>query len=202
MKLYYSQGACSLVVRIVLNELGLSFEDEIVDLRAKKTASGKNFFQINPKGVVPTLELDNGHVLTENQAILQYIVDRVPNQELLSPIGEESRYHTLEWMNYISTELHKTLGMFFNPTINDDVKTNVLIPLAMTRLHFVNERLKEYPYLVGEQFSLADPYLFVVTRWAYFHKLNLSDFNQLHAFMDRISKRESVIQSLEQEKIG
>lgn len=122
MKLYYAKSACSLAVRIVLNELGIDFQDEEVDLKAKKTRSDENYLSINPKGAVPALYLDNGDLLTENQVILQYLADKTPGQKLLPAVGDLKRYHTLEWINYVATELHKTIGMFFHPNLNEETK--------------------------------------------------------------------------------
>ncbi|HAT2065393.1 TPA: glutathione transferase GstA [Legionella pneumophila] len=201
MKLYYCRGACSLVVRIILNELGLNFQDEEVDLKAKKTAGGNDFFKINPKGAVPTLVLDNGDVLTENQVILQYLADTTPRQKLLAAVGESKRYHTLEWLNYISTELHKSLGMFFNPTVSEEIKSKILTPLVMTRFAYTNTRLAKGSYLMGNEFSLPDAYLFVMVSWAKYFKLDLSQFEHLTKFMDLMMARPSVAKSLQQEKL-
>ncbi|HAU0854348.1 TPA: glutathione transferase GstA [Legionella pneumophila] len=201
MKLYYCRGACSLVVRIILNELGLNFQDEEVDLKVKKTAGGEDFFKINPKGAVPTLVLDNGDVLTENQVILQYLADTTPGQKLLAAVGESKRYHTLEWLNYISTELHKSLGMFFNPTVSEEIKSKILTPLVMTRFAYTNTRLAKGSYLMGSEFSLPDAYLFVMVSWAKYFKLDLSQFEHLTKFMDLMLARPSVAKSLQQEKL-
>ncbi|KTD82505.1 glutathione transferase GstA [Legionella waltersii] len=199
MKLYYYKGSCSLVVRIILNELGVAFQEEEVDLRNKKTASGANFLEINPKGAVPTVVLNDGDVLTENQVILQYLADTTSGQTLLPSVGNIKRYHTLEWLNYISTEMHKTLGMFFNPSASDELKMKVLTPLIMTRFKYVNSQLAKGSYLMGEQFGLPDAYLFVMVRWAQYFKLDLSELTHLHAFMDRMLSRPSVVKSLQQE---
>jgi glutathione S-transferase len=200
MKLYYCKGACSLVVRIILNELDISFEDEAVDLRNKKTADDGNYLDINPKGTVPALGLDNGDILTENQAILQYIVDNHPSQKLLPAVGDIKRYHTLEWLNYISTELHKSMGMFFNPFVTDDIKTNILTPLVMMRLKYLNERLTHGSYLMGNAFSLPDAYLYVMLSWAHYFKLDLKSYEALNHFFEVMHARPSIIMSLKQEQ--
>lgn len=199
MKLYYCKSACSLVVRIVLNEMGVSFHDEEVDLRAKKTADGGNFLAINPKGAVPALGLENGDVLTENQVILQYLADSTPGQKLLAPVGDMNRYHTLEWLNYMSTELHKSLGLFFNPTVNDDIKA-ILTPMIMMKFAYINKHLEKTPYITGEHFSLPDAYLFVMVRWAYYFKMDLSSYTHLNKLMERLQTRPSIVKSLEQEQ--
>lgn len=198
MKLFYCKGSCSLVVRIVLNELGVQFEEEAVDLYAKKTASGEDYWIINPKGAVPAILLESGELLTENQVLLQYLADSTPGQKMLAPLGELRRYQTLEWLNYISTELHKSLGMMFNPNCNDAVKS-MLIPMISARFKTLNSRLAKGPFLMGEQFSLPDAYLFVMVRWAHYFKIDLSAFNHLNTYIDHLHSRPSVKKSLEQE---
>lgn len=201
MKLYYTSGACSLVVRIVLNELGCDFFDEAVDLKTKLTASGTNFRDINPKGSVPAIALDNGHILTENQVILQYLVDISTGQKLLAPVGDMKRYHTLELMNYISTEVHKSIGYFFNPQISEDMKSKVLIPAILARFAFLDERLVKGPYLMGDHISLPDAYLYVMLRWAHYLKFELTPYKHLHQFFETMQARPAVKKSLIQEKL-
>ncbi|MCE0724126.1 MULTISPECIES: glutathione transferase GstA [Legionella] len=200
MKLYYTKSACSLAVRIVLNELGLDFQDEEVDLKAKKTRSDENYLSINPKGAVPALQLDNGDVLTENQVILQYLADITPGQKLLPPVGELRRYHTLEWLNYVATELHKTVSMFFNPNLNEETKS-IFISVISARLNYVNEHLANRPYLMGKDFSLPDAYLFVILRWTYYFKMDLSAYKHLEQFMNLAAERPAIVTSLQQEKL-
>ncbi|RUR18279.1 glutathione transferase GstA [Legionella sp. km535] len=199
MKLYYYKGACSLVVRIIMNEMGIDFQDEEVDLRAKKTASGADFLEINAKGAVPVLGLDNGDVITENQVILQYLTDITPGQELLAPVGDMKRYHTLEWLNYVSTELHKTLGMFFVPMVTDEFKSKILIPMAMFKLRHVEQHLSRNTYLMGDHFTLPDAYLFVVLMWAKSFTLDFSAYPSLTKYMEYIQSRPAVMKSLKQE---
>lgn len=201
MKLYYYKAACSLVVRIILNELGIEFQDEAVDLYEKKTASGVNFLTINPKGAVPTLALENGDVLTENQVILQYLADTTPGQELLAPVGDLKRYHTLEWLNYMATELHKSLGMFFAPGVSDEFKANVLTPMVLKKFSYVDEHLSQGTYLMGDHFTLPDAYLFVMVMWAHYFKLDLSACSHLKKYMGFIQTRPAVIKSLKQEEL-
>ncbi|KTD72993.1 glutathione transferase GstA [Legionella tucsonensis] len=200
MKLYYTKSACSLAVRIVLNELGLDFQDEEVDLKAKKTRSDENYLLINPKGAVPSLHLDNGDLLTENQVILQYLADITPGQKLLPPVGDLGRYHTLEWVNYIATELHKTVGMFFYPNLNEETKS-IFMPVISARLNYVNKRLANGPYLMGKDFTLPDAYLFVIVRWAYYFKMDLSAYKHIEQFMSIAAERPAVVTSLQQEKL-
>lgn len=198
MKLFYSKGACSLVVRIILNELKLPFEEMAVDLKTKKTADGENYFTINAKGVVPVIQLNNGEILTENQVILQYLTDTTSDQKLLAPVKELKRYHTLEWLNFISTELHKLIGSLFHP---EAIKTEITLPMISMRLDIVNKRLENGPYLMGEEFTLPDAYLFVVMRWAHFLKIDLSPYPHLNALIELLYKRPSIVKSLEQEKL-
>ncbi len=201
MKLYYYKAACSLVVRIILNELDLKFQDEAVDLRDKKTANGGNFLEINPKGAVPTLALDNGDVITENQVILQYLADTTSGQKLLAPVGDLKRYHTLEWLNYMATELHKSLGMFFAPGVSDEFKSDVLIPMVQKKFRYIDTHLSKHAYLTGEHFSLPDAYLFVMVMWAHFFKLDLSACSHLTQYIEVLRARPSIIKSLKQEEL-
>lgn len=200
MKLYYTKSACSLVVRIVLNELGHTFQEEEVDLKAKRTKSEENYLEINPKGAVPALRLDNGDILTENQIILQYLADITPAQKLLAPVGDLKRYHTLEWVNYIATELHKTVGMFFHPNLQEETKS-LFMSIVMTRLNYINNHLAKGPYLMGEHFTLPDAYLFVILRWAHYFKMDLSAYKYLEQFMNVVGERPAVVTSLHQEKL-
>ncbi|MGM9451726.1 glutathione transferase GstA [Legionella bozemanae] len=200
MKLYYTKSACSLAVRIVLNELGLDFQDEEVDLQAKKTRSDKNYLLINPKGAVPALHLNNGDLLTENQVILQYLADTTPGQKLLPSVGDLRRYHTLEWLNYVATELHKTVGMFFFPNLNEETK-NIFTSVINTRLKHINERLANGPYLMGKDFTLPDAYLFVIIRWTHYFKMDLSPYKHIEEFMSIAAERPAIVTSLQQEKL-
>ncbi|WP_454781070.1 glutathione transferase GstA [Legionella sp. WA2022007384] len=200
MKLYYAKSACSLAVRIVLNELGRNFQDEEVDLKAKKTKSDENYLSINPKGAVPALRLDNGDLLTENQVILQYLADITPGQTLLPSVGDLKRYHTLEWLNFVATELHKTLGMFFNPNLNEETK-NMFMSVINTKLKFVNEHLAKGPYLMGKDFTLPDVYLFVILRWTHYFKMDLSAYKHVEQFIKVVAERPAVVTSLQQEQL-
>lgn len=201
VKLYYYKAACSLVVRIILNELAIEFQDEAVDLRAKVTASGDNFLTINPKGAVPTLVLDNGDVITENQVILQYLADTTSGQELLAPVGDIKRYHTLEWLNYMATELHKSLGLFFAPGVTDEFKSEVLIPMIQMKFGYIDQHLSHNTYLMGNHFTLPDAYLFVMVMWTNYFKLDLSAYSHLTKYMGLMQNRPSVMKSLKQEEL-
>lgn len=202
MKLYYSKGACSLVSRILLNELNISFNDESVDLKTKKTQSGADFLSINPKGAVPCIQLDNGDVITENQVIAQYLCDTTKEQSLLAPVGDLKRYRTLEWLNYISTEIHKTFGVFFNPTISDEVKDQSFKPIIISKFTYMDKHLKNKQYIMGNQFTPPDAYLFVMLMWSKFLKFDLSHLHDLLAFDERMKNHPSVMKSLQQEHLG
>ncbi len=201
MKFYYCRSACSLAVRIILNELNFQYQEIEVDLKAKKTTTGEDYYAINPKGAVPAIVLDNGDLLTENQVILQYLADVSKAHEVLAPVGDLKRYHTLEWLNYIATELHKSIGIFFNPAINEEMKKTIYLPLINTKLVYVDQRLAKHRYLMGSDFSLPDAYLFVIMRWAYHFKIDLSIYPYIEAFMQRMATRPSVTNALAQENL-
>jgi glutathione S-transferase len=199
MKLYYTKGACSLAVRIILNELKLNCEYEAVDLKAKKTESSKDFLAINIKGAVPTLVTNDDQVLTENAVILQYLADAQQAHELLPPLGDFKRYRVLEWLNYITTELHKTEGMLFNPKWPQEIRNDIIIPIIKTKLTFVNEQLKDKNYLLGDSFTLPDAYLFVMLSWLPGFKINLEEWSNLSRFFKHVNKRPAVQKSLQEE---
>ena len=198
MKLYFSPGACSLSPHIVLLEAGLPFTLEKVDMSSKTTASGADFSTINPKGYVPALELDNGDVLTEGAAIVQYLADQAPDKQLAPANGTTARYQLMGWLNFISTEVHKNYSPLFDPSASDDIKT--LAHKNLTRRYtYVNTALQTNDYLFGNQFSVADAYLFVVTNWAGHVKFDLADFPHVAAFQKRIASRPAVQQALRAE---
>jgi glutathione S-transferase len=198
MKLYFSPGACSLSPHIALLEAGLDFTTEQVDLGKKLTAGGADFRAINPKGYVPALQLKDGTVLTEGPAIVQYIADQAPASKLLPAAGTLERYKVLEWLNFISTELHKNFSPLFNPAASADAKTAARTALA-NRFGYVARQLAGRDYLVGNQFSAADGYLFTVTNWAGHVQFDLSDWPELGAFQARVAARPAVQQALRDE---
>jgi glutathione S-transferase len=198
MKLYYSPGACSLSPHIALREAGLEFELVQVDLASKKTAAGQDYLQINPAGYVPCLQLDDGRLLSEGPAILQYVADLVPGKQLAPANGSFERYHLQQWLNFISTELHKSFSALFNPAASDDWKNAVRQSLD-TRLGQVARQLERAPYLLGDRFSAADIYLFVVLGWGAYVNLDLSPWPALQAFMGRVGDREAVQAALRAE---
>lgn len=200
MKLYYKAGACSLSPHIILRETGIDFSLVKVDLAAKKTEDGGDYLEVNAKGQVPALLMDDGSLLTEGVAIVQYLADKVPDRQLLAPSGSMTRYHTLEWLNYIATELHKGFSPLFNPATPEDFKTLTRTTLEK-KFKYVNEELNDKQWLMGLRFSVADAYLFTVLRWAQALKLNLEGLSNIDAFMERMKARPAVAAALTAEGI-
>lgn len=192
MKLYFAPGACSLSPHIVARELGIELALERVDTTAKKTESGKDFWAINPKGYVPALELDNGELLTEGPTIVTYLADQKPAAKLLPAQGSVERYRVAEMMGYINSEIHKTYSPLFRPNTLPEVRQERLEYLQK-RYKLVEDQLAKHgPFLFGEQFTVADAYLFTVTAWAGYVKADLSAFPLLLAFQERVAARPSV----------
>lgn len=203
MKLFYTKGACSLAVRIIINEIGLTSEYEAVDLATKKTASGEDFLKINPKGAVPAIMLGSGEILTENAAILQYLADTNKAAQLLPVVGDFKRYRVLEWLNFVATDLHKNFGPLFNPNLPQEVKEKFIIPLIKAKLTYVDNHLHHNHYLVGEDFTLPDAYLFVMLTWAHHFKLSSSEkWANLSRFFTELSDRKSIEKSLKEEGLA
>lgn len=194
MILYYSPGACSQAPHILLHEIGLEHDSVRVDLKNKTTEDGRNYLQVNPKGAVPALQLDSGEVLTENAVILQYLGDRAAWPEVLPPLGDFRRYRVLELLNFITTELHKRFGFLFSANATDQFKDFVKVDLAK-KLSWIDERLGEGPFLMGEDLTLPDVYLFVITGWTE-KMIGLDQWPNLRAFRERMLKRPSVRQVL------
>jgi glutathione S-transferase len=190
MKLYYAPGACSQAPHILMHEIGISHDAERVDLRAKTLEDGRSYLAVNPKGSVPAIELDNGEVLTENAVILQYLGDRAGASDALPAMGSFRRYRVLEWTNFITSELHKRFGFLFNPNAGDDAKQMVTGEIGK-KLDFVEEQLGDGPFLMGEELTIADPYLFVITGWTE-KMIGLDRWPNLGAFRGRMLKRPSV----------
>lgn len=190
MKLYYSPGACSLASHIVAEEEGLNVVLESVDLKTHRTETGADYFAINPKGYVPALKLDDGKVLTENVAILQYLGDREPEDGLTPPPDSSDRYRLQEWLGYITGELHKAFAPLFKGG-GDDAKAKAKEDITR-RLKFVDDKLATHPYLMGAAFSVADAYLFVMLTWCDEVGIDISRFAHLARFKDAVAKREAV----------
>ena len=201
MKLFYKAGACSLSPHIVLEELGLKYEAESVDLKARKTASGADYLTINPKGYVPALQLDSGEVLTEGPAIVQYLADQVPAKKLAPANGTIERYRLQSWLTFIGTEVHKQFSPLFNPASPEETRAQSKANLER-RIAWVNEELAGRDFLMGADFSVADAYLFTVLSWARFVKLDLSAYGHVQAFLGRVAARPGVQAALKAEGLA
>jgi glutathione S-transferase len=198
MKLYYSTGACSLSPHIVLRESGLAFEPVLASTKTHKLVDGTDYYTINPKGYVPLLELDNGERLAEGPAIVQYIADQVPAKKLAPLNGTMARYRLQEWLTFIGTELHKQFSPLFNPALPEDAKP-IFRNKILDRLKWVNSQLEGKQYLMGDSFSVADAYLFTVTRWTKPLGLDISGLRHLGEFMTRMEARPAVQAALKAE---
>ena len=198
MKLYYSPGACSLSPHIVLREAGLAFEPVLASTKTHKLQDGTDFYGINPKGYVPLLELDNGERLSEGPVIVQYIADQVPAKKLAPPAGTMARYRLQEWLNFITSELHKGFGPLFNPAFPEDAKPMFRAKLV-ERLTWVDGQLAGKAYLMGDEFSVADAYLFTVTGWSGYVGVDIAGLANLGAFMERMKARPAVQEALKAE---
>ena len=198
MKLYFSPGACSLSPHIVLREAGLPFTLAQVSTKTHTLADGSDFYAINPKGYVPALQLDSGELLTEGPAIVQYVADQVPASGLAPAAGTLARYRLLEWLNYISTELHKGFSPLFNPAMPAEAKTLARTKL-LERMGWVNAQLDGRSYLLGEPFTVADAYLFTVAGWGKYVGVDFSSLTHLQAFVARVAARPAVQEALKAE---
>ena len=199
MKLFYSPGACSQAAHILLHETKLPHSSQRVDIRNKKTADGADFFAINAKGAVPALELDDGEVLTENGAVLQYIGEQAGDGVLLPPTGLR-RYRVLEWLSYLGSDVHKSFSPLFNPASSDEVKTNAR-EMVGKKLDFLDSRLTG-DFLTGDQLSVADPYLFAMLGWTGAVGLDLARWPRLAAFRARMMERDTVRTVLQAEGLA
>ena len=189
LKLYYAPGACSQAPHILLHEIGLDHDARKVNLGSKTLDDGSSYLQINPKGAVPALELDSGDVLTENAVILQYLGDR-SGSDVLPMVGEIRRYRVLEWLNFIATELHKNFSPLFTDGAHEEAKRFHRDVIAK-KLDYVEGKLGDGPFLLGETLTIADPYLFVMTRWTD-RVIGLANWPNLTAYYQRMLKRPSV----------
>lgn len=197
MKLYYVPGACSLAPHIVLRETGLPFTMEQVDLVTKETASGEDYYIINTKGSVPALMLDNGEVLTEGAAILQYLADQVPEKQLAPKAGTMERYRLMEALNYIATELHKSFVPIFNPAYEGS--KNAAKNKLRIEFDYVDRVLTFKPYWMGDQFTVADAYLFTVSCWIEAAELDIAQWKSLYKYRQKIAARPAVKDVLAEE---
>lgn len=188
--LYYSPGACSQAPHILLHEIGLEHDAKRVDLKTKTLEDGSDYLKVNSKGSVPALRLDSGEVLTENAVVLQYIGDRATWPEVLPPLGNFRRYRVLELVNFITTELHKSFAPLFSDAAGEETKSFFREHIAK-KLDWIDERLGTGPYLMGDDLTLPDPYLFVICRWTD-SVIGLDKWPNLRAFRDRMLQRDSV----------
>ena len=201
MKLYYSPGACSLSPHLVAREAGLNVELIKTDLKTKHTADGGDFTAVNGKGYVPTLQLDNGQVLTEGPAIVQYLADHAPASGLVPAAGSFERYRLQEWLNFITSEIHKSFSPLFNPASSDDVKDGAKAYLAK-RFEFVAKSLEGKSYLMGEQFTAADAYLFTVANWGQWVGVDIAQWPNVQAHHARVAARPKVQEALKAEGLA
>jgi len=195
MKLYYAPGACSLAPHIVAREAGLPVTLVKVDLSKYLTETGENFRVVNPKGYVPAIALTDGSLLTEAAAIIQYLADRQPEAGLAPANGTMERYRLIEWLTFISSEIHKGFGPLWTPATPEPVKAATKERLA-TRFAYLDEALAKQPFLMGETFTIADAYLFTVVNWTNVHGIDISSFQNLSAFQSRVAARPKVQEAL------
>lgn len=201
MKLYYKAGACSLSPHIVLREAGIAFDLVKVDTKTKTTEDGQDFLKLNPYGYVPVLQLDNGDILTEGPAIVQYLADRVPGNQLAPLNGTMERYRVQSALGFINSELHKTIGSLFAPNLSDEARAATAEKID-TRLSQLSAQLEGKDYIANNTFSVADVYLFVVMNWLKFVKLDINQWPVIAAHHARIAARPSVQAALKAEGIG
>lgn len=201
MKLYYAKGACSLTAHILLEEVGLPYELELVDLHTKTTETGADYTQINGKGYVPALQLDSGEVLTEVQAIAQYLADLKPELKLAPANGTVARYQLQGWLSYISGELHKSFSPLFTPTPSAEVREAATATITR-RLNYVEAELGSKPWLLGDDFSAADVYLFNVMLWTCFLRIDLKPWPKVTDLFRRAGARQAVVAALKAEGLS
>ena len=198
MKLYYAPGACSQAPHIVARELGLPVELTKVEFPAKRTVDGEDLLAVNPKGAVPTLRLDDGEVLTENAVILQFLADQKPGSELAIPKDGIERYRLLEWLNFIATELHKGFGPLWDPATPVSFKDATREALAK-KFDYLQQRIGDGPYILGDRFSILDAYAFAVLNWTRIHSIDINRWPGLVAYLQRVGTRPAVQETLRAE---
>lgn len=199
MKLYLSPGTCAQACHIALREAGLAFTPVRMNTKTHLLEDGSDFYAINPKGYVPVLELDTGERITEAPVVLQYIADLAPQKNLVPAAGTLPRYRVQEWLNFISAELHKPFGPLFSPATDEAVKKHSHAALDK-RLAFVDQHLATHEYLAGEQYGIADIFLFVVAGWSRYLGRDLNATPHLAAYLKRILERPAVRDALQAEK--
>ena len=198
MKLYYAPAACSLAPHIAAREAGVPLDLAQVRFPAKEVEGEGSFYDINPKGAVPALRLDDGSVLTENAVILQYIAEQAPPSGLLPPAGSLERWRLLELLNFIATEVHKGFGPLWNPAVTPEVREATIQTLGK-KFDFLEQQLGDKPYLAGERFTIADAYAFAVLSWTKHHKVPFDRWPKLQALLARIAERPGAQTALREE---
>ena len=198
MKLYYAPGACSLSPHIVAREAGIKFDLQKVNTKDKSMEGGGDFWQVNPRGYVPVLELDNGERLTEGPAIVQYLADQKPDSGLAPKPGSLERYRLQEWLNFLTSEVHKQFSPLFKPNTPEDYKPIAKQNIA-TRFDWLDKQLAGKDYLLGKQFTVADAYLFVLTNWTKPTQIDLAKWPNLAAYNKRVAARPKVREAMEAE---
>lgn len=198
MKLYYAPAACSQAPHIVAREAGLPIELAKARFPDKVADDGEKLTDVNPKGAVPTLRLDDGEVLTENAVILQYLADLAPGSELALPASGIERYRLLEWLNFIATELHKGFGPLWNPATPDSFKEATREALGK-KFDYLQEKIGDGPYILGARFSIVDAYAFAVLNWSKLHSIDIARWPGLAAYLDRVAARPAVQETLRAE---
>ncbi len=201
MKLYYATGTCSLAVRIIINEIGLHSEYENVNLKTKKTSTGQDYLQINPKGSVPVIVTDNNEILTENSVIQQYLADKHHATQLLPALGDFKRYRVLEWLNYISTELHKGCGPLFHPGVPQELKNDIFKPALKNKLSYVDKNLR-HKFLLDDDFTLPDAYLFVILTWLPLFKIDIHEWPHLSRYFSDLLQKPTIKKALHEEGLN
>ena len=201
MKLYYAPGACSLAPHIAAREAGVELDLAQVTFPGKTVEGEGSFYDINPKGAVPALRLDDGSVLTENAVVLQYIAEKAPESGLMPPTGSLERWRLLELLNFIATEVHKGFGPLWNPRVTPEVREATVETLGK-RFDFLQAQLGDRPYLTGDTFTIADAYAYAVLNWTRVHKIDLGRWPALQAYLKRIAERPGAQQALREEGLA
>lgn len=191
MKLYYSPGSCALASQIALQEVGQAYDLIKVDFKTKTTIEG-DYLKVTPKGFIPVLKVDDGDILTEGAVILQWIADQHPHSGLLPPFGSRERYRALEWLNFVASDLHKGMAVMFSPSLDEETKQRFAEGNLIGKFDYVNEHLSGNRYVLGDQFSVADAYLYTVLTWPPRVNLDLSAYSAIQRFMSRMELRSSV----------
>ncbi|MCD6681597.1 MAG: glutathione transferase GstA [Burkholderiaceae bacterium] len=199
MKLFYSPGACSRAVRIALHEAAMPFEGVLASTKTHELPDGTDYYTINPKGYVPLLELDDGQRLTEAQVILQWVADQKPESRLAPPAGTMPRYRLMEWLSFVSSEVHKQFSPLFDPSYPEEAK-QIQRGKISRRLAWVDAQLADRQYLMGDTFTVADAYFYVISGWTAPMKIDISSLKNLVAYRRRVGERPAVQRAVKEEE--